>query len=45
MKKLTKGGTYVVPECKIVDIQTEKGLCLSGGASHGGFGDGGQYEW
>lgn len=44
MKKMNENGAYVAPGCEIVAINAERGLCLSGGASHEGFGEE-DYEW
>ena len=28
---------YAAPRCDMVEIRAERGLCLSNGATHGGF--------
>ena len=33
----TLRGAYEAPRCDMVEICAERGLCLSNGATHGGF--------
>lgn len=35
----TLRGAYEAPRCDMIEIRTERGLCLSYGAGHGGFGE------
>ena len=41
----TLRGAYEAPRCDMVEIRAERGLCLSYGAGHGGFGEGDYSGW
>ena len=41
----TLRGAYEAPRCDMVEIRAECGLCLSNGATHGGFGENDYSGW
>lgn len=41
----TLRGAYEAPRCDMVEIRAERGLCLSYGAGHDGFGEDDYSGW